>query len=77
MQVNIQRDINCLSDPERGTRRRALEKLSDVLFKVTALPQWHGHATAPTPWLGTDGYLYAGAEGLAGLVSGIAELVCT
>mmetsp|Transcript_16394 Transcript_16394/g.41667 ORF Transcript_16394/g.41667 Transcript_16394/m.41667 type:complete len:935 (-) Transcript_16394:275-3079(-) len=33
--VNIQRDINCLSDPERGTRRRALEKLSDVLFKGT------------------------------------------
>mmetsp|Transcript_16748 Transcript_16748/g.46804 ORF Transcript_16748/g.46804 Transcript_16748/m.46804 type:complete len:975 (+) Transcript_16748:187-3111(+) len=31
--LTFQRDINCLSDPEKGTRRRALEKLHVTLIK--------------------------------------------
>lgn len=29
----LQRDVNCLSDPDRSTRRRALSKLQQVFFR--------------------------------------------
>lgn len=29
----LQRDVNCLSDPDRSTRRRALIKLQQVFFR--------------------------------------------
>lgn len=35
VEICTQRDLNCLSDPDRNTRRRALEKiLKDVIARV-------------------------------------------
>eukprot|EP00904_Undaria_pinnatifida_P011354 jgi/Undpi1/7349/HiC_scaffold_22.g09822.m1 len=35
----LQRDINCLSDPDRSTRRRALTKLQRALFQEAKIPE--------------------------------------
>ena len=36
--TTYQRDINCLSDPDRSTRRRALTKLLRRLFEASPEP---------------------------------------
>lgn len=33
LRQRLQRDINCLSDPDRSTRRRALTKLQKAIFQ--------------------------------------------
>lgn len=33
LRQRLQRDMNCLSDPDRSTRRRALTKLQKVFFQ--------------------------------------------
>ena len=32
LKLKLQRDVNCLSDPDRSTRRRALTKLTKLLL---------------------------------------------
>lgn len=33
LRQRLQRDVNCLSDPDRSTRRRALAKLQKAFFQ--------------------------------------------
>mmetsp|Transcript_33670 Transcript_33670/g.79898 ORF Transcript_33670/g.79898 Transcript_33670/m.79898 type:complete len:140 (-) Transcript_33670:90-509(-) len=35
--LSFQRDINCLTDPDRGTRQRALAQINKILFQLDAL----------------------------------------
>ncbi|CAM9903686.1 unnamed protein product, partial [Discosporangium mesarthrocarpum] len=39
LRQRLQRDVNCLSDPDRSTRRRALGKLQKLLFQETKLQE--------------------------------------
>eukprot|EP00903_Cladosiphon_okamuranus_P019980 g18356.t1 len=39
LQQRLQRDVNCLSDPDRSTRRRALAKLQKAFFQESKIPE--------------------------------------
>lgn len=46
LRQRLQRDINCLSDQDRSTRRRALAKLKKVFFQESKVRQ-RGHWSVP------------------------------
>ncbi|CAM9268980.1 unnamed protein product [Ectocarpus sp. 13 AM-2016] len=39
LRQRLQRDLNCLSDPDRSTRKRALTKLQKALFREAKVPE--------------------------------------
>lgn len=39
LRQRLQRDVNCLSDPDRSTRRRALTKLQKAMFQGAKVRQ--------------------------------------